>query len=168
MYTVLNESVIQSDVTSSTTGFFNQSNTQAASFTLGTYSHFQAAQGGIGAGSTITTQQGFVANAGLTGATNNYGFRGAIPVGTNRWNLYMDGTASNHISGVLAIGTTTPNASAKLQVDSTSQGFLPPRMTATQRAAIASPAEGLIVFQTDGTVGLYVYASAAWHALTML
>jgi hypothetical protein len=41
-------------------------------------------------------------------------------------------------------------------------------MTATQRAAIASPAEGLIVVQTDGTQGLYLYIGAAWHAITML
>jgi hypothetical protein len=167
MYSVLNESVVQSDVTS-TTGFFNQSNTQASAFTLSTYSHYQAVQGTIGAGSTITTQQGFVANATLIGATNNYGFRGVIPSGTGRWNLYMDGTAQNYLAGALSIGVTTANASALLQVDSTTKGFLPPRMTATQRGAIASPAEGLIVFQTDGVVGLYIYASSAWHALTML
>jgi len=48
----------------------------------------------------------------------------------------------------LSIGTNTPNASAVLQADSTTQGFLPPRMTTTQKNAIASPATGLQVYDT--------------------
>jgi hypothetical protein len=40
------------------------------------------------------------------------------------------------------------NASAQLQIDSTTKGFLPPRMTTTQRNAIASPAAGLMVYDT--------------------
>jgi hypothetical protein len=60
------------------------------------------------------------------------------------------------------IGTTTPNASAKLDVSSTNKGFLPPRMTSAQRTAISSPAEGLMVYQTDGTSGLYYYGSSGW------
>jgi len=40
------------------------------------------------------------------------------------------------------------NASAKVQVDSTTQGFLPPRMTATQKLAIGTPAAGLMVYDT--------------------
>lgn len=43
----------------------------------------------------------------------------------------------------------TAQASAHLQVDSTTQGFLPPRMTTAQKNAIASPAEGLMVYDTD-------------------
>jgi hypothetical protein len=53
-------------------------------------------------------------------------------------------------------------------MDSTTQGFLPPRMTAAQRTAIASPAEGLIVFQTDSVIGLYIYANATWRTLGMI
>ena len=62
----------------------------------------------------------------------------------------------------VGVGTTTPAASAVLDVTSTSGGFLLPRMTAAQRAAIASPVQGLFVFQTDGTPGLYYYIGNSW------
>lgn len=54
------------------------------------------------------------------------------------------------------IGTTTPDASAKLDITSTNKGFLVPRMTSAQRSAITSPANGLMVYQTDGVIGFYV------------
>ncbi len=64
----------------------------------------------------------------------------------------------------VGVGTSSPDASAALEVSSTTKGFLPPRMTATQRAAISSPATGMMVYQTDGTAGLYVYSGSAWIA----
>ncbi len=64
------------------------------------------------------------------------------------------------------IGTTTPDASAKLEIFSTDKGLLIPRMTLSQRTAITSPANGLLVYQTDGVIGVYVNsgtsASPAW------
>lgn len=54
------------------------------------------------------------------------------------------------------IGTSTPNASAKLEVAATDKGFLLPRMTAAQRGLIPSPATGLLVYQTDVEAGFYV------------
>lgn len=67
----------------------------------------------------------------------------------------------------VAINTagTAANTSAGLDVDFTNKGFLLPRMTAAQRAAIAAPATGLIVYQTDaGTLGsgFYFYNGTAW------
>jgi hypothetical protein len=50
---------------------------------------------------------------------------------------------------------TTPDASAMLDISSTSSGLLIPRMTSAQRSAITSPATGLVVYQTDGTSGFY-------------
>jgi len=53
----------------------------------------------------------------------------------------------------VGIGTTTPNASARLDVSSTNSGLLPPRMTYAQRNAIVNPAAGLIVYCTDCAIG---------------
>ena len=69
------------------------------------------------------------------------------------------------------IGTTTPNASAKLDVYSTNKGFLPPRVTltsATDATTIANPAEGLLVYNL-GSVGLqagyYYWNGANWATI---
>lgn len=61
------------------------------------------------------------------------------------------------------VGTATIAASAILQADSTTQGFLPPRMTTVQRVAISSPAEGLEVYDTT-LHKLYVYDGTIWQA----
>jgi hypothetical protein len=68
---------------------------------------------------------------------------------------------------LLSTGTQTDIASAKLNVNSTTQGFLPPRMTTAQKNAIATPASGLIVYDTD--LGkLCVRGAAAWETITSL
>src|ERR1019366_7674464 len=63
------------------------------------------------------------------------------------------------------IGTSTPNSSAQLDISSTERGLLAPRMTSAQVAAIASPATGLLVYQTDNTPGFYYYDGNAWTLL---
>ena len=67
-------------------------------------------------------------------------------------------------NGNVGINTSTPVASAQLQVDSTTRGFLPPRMTTTQRNAIASPAAGLIVYDTTENKH-YGFNGTTWNAL---
>jgi hypothetical protein len=62
----------------------------------------------------------------------------------------------------VGIGTTTPNASAQLDIASTTKGLLAPRMTFAQRSAIASPATGLLVYQTDFFAGFYYYNGSVW------
>ncbi|MDO7852657.1 beta strand repeat-containing protein, partial [Hymenobacter convexus] len=64
-------------------------------------------------------------------------------------------------TGSVGIGTTTPNASAALDVSSTSKGLLPPRLTVAQRDAIASPAAGLTIYNTD-TNKLNTWNGTAW------
>lgn len=62
----------------------------------------------------------------------------------------------------VGIGTTTPNASSALDISSTTAGLLAPRMTQAQKTAIATPATGLLIYQTDGTAGFYYYNGSAW------
>jgi hypothetical protein len=59
------------------------------------------------------------------------------------------------------IGTTTPNAAAKLEIAATDKGLLIPRMTKAQREAItlSSAANGLMVYQTNDVSGFYVNTS---------
>jgi hypothetical protein len=65
------------------------------------------------------------------------------------------------IESVGGVGVTISN-SAILQANSTTQGFLPPRMTNAQRIAIATPAVGLCVYCTDAVEGLYINKSTGW------
>jgi hypothetical protein len=65
-------------------------------------------------------------------------------------------------NGFAVFGSDTILASAVLQADSTTKGFLPPRMTNAQRSVISSPAVGLMVYCTDAVEGLYVYKSTGW------
>ncbi len=64
----------------------------------------------------------------------------------------------------VGIGTTNPDASSALDIQSTSAGILVPRMTQAQRDAIGSPADGLLIYQTDNSPGFYYY-NGAWTAL---
>lgn len=61
-----------------------------------------------------------------------------------------------------AIGVESAEGSARLELSSSSKGFLMPRMTQSQRNAILSPSNGLLVFQTDNTSGFYYYQGSAW------
>jgi hypothetical protein len=70
------------------------------------------------------------------------------------------------------IGTTTPNASAKLDVYATNKGFLPPRVTLTSTtdvATIATPATGLLVYNTGNNSGLvagyYYWNGTSWATI---
>jgi predicted heme/steroid binding protein len=115
----------------------------------------------VGATLNIPQYQSVLTNP-ITGTgTINYlaKFTGASAIGDSL--LFDSG------SGV-GIGTASVNASALFQMDSTTKGFLPPRMTVAQRGAIASPADGLLVIQTDGVRGLYIYINATWRAVTMV
>ena len=72
----------------------------------------------------------------------------------------VDATSSKELMtireyGSVGIGTASPNASAALDITSTTQGFLMPRMTSTERAAITTPATGLQVYDTDTNTTWY-------------
>ena len=83
-----------------------------------------------------------------SGATNNYAI--IVPSG----------------GGNVGIGTSTPSSKAALDVSSTTQGVLVPRMTKVQRDAITSPTTSLLVYVSDGSpVGFYYYTGSAWVPL---
>jgi hypothetical protein len=100
----------------------------------------------------------------ITGTINQTGTATGITRG-----LYVNPTltaaadfrAIETTNGGAYINTTSVQASAILQADSTTKGFLPPRMTTTEKNAIATPAAGLVVYDTtlnqlctyDGTWG---------------
>jgi hypothetical protein len=67
----------------------------------------------------------------------------------------------------VAINTNgaTANTSAMLDVSSTSKGFLAPRMTTTQRTSIVSPAEGLLVYDTNTKT--FWYFSSGWQEVKL-
>jgi len=91
----------------------------------------------------------------------------AVPYALSSADSYWEKTGSDiyYNAGSLAVGTTTPDASAILDVSSSTKGLLIPRMTETERDAIASPANGLLIYQTDNTKGFYFYENSMWNHL---
>lgn len=123
--------------------------------------------GGNGGGSsldfhTYDVSGGVTPGARISAIDNNFSadltFNTKTPgVQTNPLNERMRVTRTGQVS----INQPVPNASAILQIDSTTQGFLPPRMTSAQRIAIAAPVPGLQVFDTD-LACVAAYSGATW------
>src|SRR5690554_780678 len=65
----------------------------------------------------------------------------------------------------VGIGTTTPEATAVLDVSANDKGMLVPRLTTAQRVGIASPAEGLLVYDVDNECFYYYKTSTNWESL---
>ena len=131
-------------------------------------------------------------NGAFTGVNNfgirvasNTGIQSSIITGFNNLRLTTVGISSNiafslnqtsleiarfhGTTGNLQLqngGTFTDIASSRLTVNSTTQGFLPPRMTTTQRNAIASPATGLLVYDTT-LLSEFQYNGTAWVSNTL-
>jgi len=79
---------------------------------------------------------------------------------------FIFGLNAAYAQNNVGIGTTTPNPNAILEMQSTSQGVLVPRMTTVQRNAIAAPTEGLLVYDTDvNCFFFYETSSASWQNL---
>ena len=76
----------------------------------------------------------------------------------NQW-FFIDYTGS---AGFGFSSGNVVNDSAQVEIQSTTKGFLGPRMTEAQRLAISSPATGLIVYQTNNDEGYYIYKSFGW------
>jgi hypothetical protein len=91
----------------------------------------------------------------IAGGSGDLIFR-AGGTGVGDVKMTVDGATGN-----VGIGISSPDASAKLQISSTTSGFRPPSMTTTQRDAIASPINGLILYNNT-TNKLQVRAAGAW------
>ncbi len=72
-------------------------------------------------------------------------------------------TASTYAQ--VGINNYNPDTSSALDITSETGGLLIPRMTEIQREAISSPAEGLMIYQTDATTGFYFYNGIDWSII---
>lgn len=134
----------------------------------------------LGVGASPTFYGGQVATAGsiaITGGnrlklwnTGGTGVGGLSSPGTDTIAFALGASFTEQMrltSTGLGIGTTSPSASAILDAQSTTKGVRMPNMTTTQKNAIASPAAGLMVFDTT-LAKLCVYSGAAWQTITSI
>lgn len=70
------------------------------------------------------------------------------------------------VKSQVGIGTSKPHSSAVLELQDTTRGLLIPRMKQRNRLAIPSPAEGLLVYQTDSSTGYWYYKAGQWKPLS--
>ena len=104
------------------------------------------------------------ANVRINRSTNTTGSSGLTVMrgnNTTTANAFIAGNGNTYFcsnNGRLGIGTASPNASAKLEIVSTTSGVLFPRMTTAQRDAI-TPVNGLVIYNTSSNK-LQVYATA--------
>lgn len=102
----------------------------------------------------------------ITWVSSGSGF--SNPSTALRYKQSLGAVSTGSAMSVSDAGELSADASAVLDASSTTKGFLPPRMTGAQAAAIASPADGLMVYVTAigaapfTAVGLYVRISGAW------
>jgi hypothetical protein len=95
----------------------------------------------------------------LLRASNNFACSKYYPQNYAGQYMTIDDTLVN-----VNFGSVSAVASAQVQIDSTTRGFLPPRMTTTQKNAIASPAAGLVLYDST-TNKLQCYNGSTWNDL---
>lgn len=159
-YGLLNNGVVQSDVTTTALGYYSNLSL-AASVSTTSVAQFYASAASGGAGSSITNQYGFLADstlgtAGAATITAAFGFYGNIASGTGRWNFFSAGTASNAFLGKTAIGSISSPA-VTLAVTGT-DAILVPVGTTAQRPTGAT---GYIRYNTS-TSSFEGHNGTAW------
>jgi uncharacterized coiled-coil DUF342 family protein len=92
-----------------------------AAFTLPNLIGFIAQNPTVGASATVTTYTGVHVSDSSAGATN-IAYRGLMNSGTNKWNLYMSGSALNYLNGRTLYGGTTDDGSSQVQINNPATG----------------------------------------------
>jgi hypothetical protein len=150
-------------VTMGTPGSVTLASTNAVA--TGTHTHAFAPGGtssqvilGDGTLGTYTTSAWSLTGNSITAGTHFLGT-------TNNTSLRFKTNSTEYMvldsNGRLGVGTATPNSTAKVDITSTTQGLLMPRLTGIQQAAISSPATGLIIYNTDSVAFVY-YTGSQW------
>jgi len=126
--------------------------------------------GQVGIGTTTPTQKLQVVGNALVSNGGWFGFgdtnQRIVGDNTGFLQFFAGGTEQMRLTSTgLGIGTSSPNASAILDAQSTTKGVRMPNMTTTQKNAISSPAAGLMVFDTT-LAKLCVYSGSAWQTIT--
>ncbi|SOD01796.1 hypothetical protein SAMN05216486_10165 [bacterium JGI 053] len=148
---IFSDSTPGSDATASFYAHDVLPRTAVASYTTATVAGVRVRDAAKGANSTITTLIGVdIANQTAGGA--NYSIR--------------TGTAECRFggAGIFGANATTPSPAAVLQLESTTQGLLLPRMTTTQRDAISSPPDGLVIYNST-VPAVQARVGGAWVSL---
>ena len=124
-------------------------------------------------GDSKSTTGGWARGIGLTFAGTEYAHMGIKGHGSALHYFYInaDAAASPYSTGDfvidknanVGIGTVSPRGA--LDVSSTTNAFIPPRMTTVQRDAISAPVEGMVLYNTT-TDGLDIYTGSAWKVVT--
>lgn len=80
-----------------------------------------------------------------------------VPNNGGSWGLTV--TSTN-----ISYGTASPNPNAVFDLVSpgNNKAFMPPRMTQAQRDAISAPTAGMVIYQNDGSTGIYFYNGTVW------
>ena len=142
-------------------------NVKANSFvkTGGTSSQYLMADGSTSAGTVATTMGPIGASSTANGGTITSGVLSLTPADTANAGIVTKESQSfagnKTIADKLGVGTTNITTSAKMEVNSTTQGFLPPRMSTGQRDAIVSPVAGLTIWCSNAKE-LEVYDGSRW------
>jgi hypothetical protein len=133
------------------------------SFGNGVAGNLGATVGIKGSGSTSATTSLLVQNSAGTQALKVLDDSRVVLGSSNDFTVYSGSAITQRFA--MSVGTTSlPVASAALEVVSTTKGFLPPRMTTTERNAIASPAAGLVLYDST-TNKLQCYNGSTWNDL---
>ena len=145
-----------SDVSNGLARFMGNSLTEPSFFTFGRISTVDLIVGSVGSAANLMA--GTVQGDAVVRSSS-----GKLHLGVG----YSNPSMTFISGGNIGVGTTAPAASSKLDITSTTQGVLFPRMTTTQKNAIASPATGLVVFDTTLNK-LCVRGASAWETITSI